>query len=222
MNRLAPHAGFPAPALALVLVLAATPATAADASWQVRVFGARVEPGDGYGFSDGANSITVEPEGTWGLGAGVEYRFSRRFGLGLTALVSDVEVATAARVAEFGAAASDRGDLGVQIYGLGLDVHLSPGRALDLVLTPAVALVDYDDLTVDLGDLGIAGDFAFDDETTASLGLRADLARGSWLLTGGIAYVDTSAEAVDAEVDGQKIVLEIDPLVVSFGIGYRF
>lgn len=217
MNRTALHSCW------LALALAALSALPADASsWQVRSFVAWVEPGDGFEARDGADFIRSRPEASWGFGAAADYRLSRRFGLGLTALWSDVEIDTDARVAALGGSAGDRGDLGVQIYSLGLDLHLTPGRAVELVLTPAVAFVDYDDLAIDLGDIGIVEEITFDDEVTAALGLRADLLRGRWLMTGGISYIETTAEAVAADVDGQTFALELDPLVISLGIGYRF
>ena len=110
-------------------------------------------------------------------------------------------------------------DQGASLLALGLNYHLTPGRRADWFIGLFGGLVDFDDTTYNA--LGEAFNFDYDDgEFGYGLNAGVDVpfgAESSWVLTGGLRYLLATAEEQSGASE-----LDVDPVIFSIGIGYRF
>lgn len=220
MSNLNPIAGAPGATLALLTYLAlATAPLHAEDRWQLRAFGAWGSAGSGWEMTEGSDFIKLETNGVSGWGLAVDYRFSPRFALELGYL--DTEVDTEASVSISGIEAGDSVDIGFQPFTLGLGINLLTGPAIDLVLSPQLAWINYSNPFVDLPEIDSVGELTLDDEVSWGLGLRLDVPLGSWIVSGGVDYFDATARVTNADVE-PDIRIAVDPWVVTVGVGYRF
>ena len=189
--------------------------------WRLRLAGIYVDPDfSGTGTDDDGNPIQVEAKGDTGLSLRAEYRFSRRLGfeLGLWRSNADFAVDFSGPSGNLRLVASPS----MTPLTAGLLVHLLPDRSVDLYLAGRFAYVFYGDATLEEPGLG-RQDFRADDDLSWSLALGADvpLGDGDWGLHFELAHLDTRLTLTNVD-DGEVSDLEIDPLVVSAGVVYRF
>lgn len=122
-------------------------------------------------------------------------------------------------------------DLRVTPLTLGLHVHFTPGAAVDVYAGPLLAWVAYGDLRVTGGlqilegdlvvgpftqSLGVDDDFAFGAKLGADVGLGA----GPWSLALAATWIDTGFSVQRVPVPAASV--DVDPIFVSLGLGYRF
>lgn len=205
----------------LVLVgVVAGAAHAQDTGWNVKVAGAYVGP-----------TGERELDGDIGFGLGVEYRWSRRFGVELGFLTTDLESETAL--------GGDEGPTGTLFTNLGttpvlarLNIHLTPNSPVDLYLGPVAGYLFNDDLEVrirgeafgspnTLPDVSLALDDSF--AYGAHLGLDVPIRDSGFFFNGGATYLVSDID-IEPPVfgDSDPGSFDLDPVVVHVGFGYRF
>ena len=208
-------------ALALT-AMSVMPARAAETepAWRLRFDLSWVDPSGDFVSADVGSSTFTAGFDT-GIGAGVrgEYQFTNMLGVEFGVLgASSVDVTSGL----FG------GTLGTSVevssfapFSVGLNVHLTQGRPIDLYLGPMLALVRYDsvDVRTTIGTASTSVSIDNDVGWGAILGLDIPLGGGGWLIQTNLRYIDTDIESSGG---GIPISSEFDPVIFSLGFGYRF
>jgi len=210
------------------LAVTAAPAGQDAGTWTVRGFGAWVgTTGDALRSGPPIDnfapvvefSLTLD-DGT-GAGLALEYRATRRLGIEALAVLADLDADFRLRVFDQGVSVSqETRDLSTDILGLGLNLHLTPQRRIDVYAGPLVALVRYGDVTADFagGEFIILADF--EDDTAFGVTLGADIALGSsgrWACSLALRRLWSSAKVADSIFE-----VDVDPLIASAGLAYRW
>ena len=209
-------------ALTFVLLMLTTMPAAAnddDSKWQLRIFASQVEADVDEIDSDG--DTRAESDSAVGFGASLEYRFNRRIGLEMGALVTDPDINIRQDQGN-GQTVTASDGLGLTPIFASLNFHLTPDRRFDVYVGPTLAYVLYDDLTFTVpGQNGarLEGDNEF--ALGLNLGFDAALGDSSWTFGGSAKYLDTTFDSTLAG-DDDRIELDVDPIIVSLGFGYRF
>lgn len=210
-------------AVALILCsLHPTAAFANDSPWQIRFAAVSMNTSSGtvnvpdeddelYTY-DGSNEI--------GFAIDVEYRASRRLGIdfGMISATPAFDVTVGEEPLSLTASADIRA---TPIYAA-LNIHLTPDSRFDLYVGPVLAYVVYEgfDLVVEPGlseSFTVENDFAFG----AVVGLDVALGDGGWSLNTAFRYLDSTLEA--RPVDETDVgTVDMDPMIFSIGVGYRF
>jgi outer membrane protein W len=207
--------------VAMVLAAAAAgAASAADERWQVRLAGVSAQT-DALGQADSSQG--------WGLG--LEYRFSPRFGVELGGLTTEPE--GAAEVELFaGTRLIFESSFRMTPVLARLNVHLLPGRRVDLYVAPVAGYVRMSDVTLRIRAEG-TGDaraeeavfeerIGTEDELAwgAALGVDIPVGHGGSALTLGATYLRLPLTV--SGPDGSEQGGDIDPLLLHVGYGFRF
>jgi outer membrane protein W len=205
----------------LALLFVAASVGAAESRWQVKVGGVWVRPDLSYKPSYPVfEHIKADSDNAIGLGLGLEYSFSDHLGLEVGALRANPDVNL--RVDLPGGKSIEGSDsLAFTPFTVGLAVHLTPGRPVDVYVVPALAYVVYGNLR-----FSAAGDTASldaDNQWTwgISLGAEVRLGEGPWRFNAGVSYIRTTLYATDIE-NGDPHKVDFNPFTVTLGIGYRF
>jgi outer membrane protein len=212
--------------LALLLGSAALPLAAADggardARWIVRGHGVWVSPtGDEVEESrpipEDRSTLSVS-DGA-GFGLGLEYRWTPRLGVELGAMTADLDADFLLETG--GVVLTDTETIATTSYSLGLNLHFAPGRRADVYVGGFVAMTAFDD-AIFLTEAGLREKRAWDDDYGfgAALGLDVPFRPGgAWTFSASARYLLTILEAEDS-TSGD---LDLDPLIVTAGVGYRF
>lgn len=201
-----------------VLGVAGAPgALAQEAKWTVRGALAQVMPsGDDLSAAlpDGSRFRFAADDGA-GLGLELEYRVRPRLGIELAALRADLD-------AELSIAAgglTDREESAFELYSAGVNYLVTPGRRLQVHAGAFVAMVFFDDV-IFFTESGRGDKLVFDDDVGFGVKLGLGRALGTqscWVVSLDVRYLQAILEG---EAPGQDA--DLDPLIVSVGIGYRF
>jgi outer membrane protein W len=235
-----PHPSAPAPSLAparlasraggflgllLVPLVASSWPAALEAQepsrFTLRGYGAFLSPTGDAVSVDHPESLertthTVTEDGS-GFGLSAEYRWRPRLGVELGVLVADVD--SGFRLESGSAAVTDVEAMGIESVSLGLNWHLAPERRFDFALGVFVAQTTFDDV-IFLTEAGRPVKLTFDDDHGFGVkaGLEAPFRRGGpWVVGFELRYLITILES---EIAGQD--LDLDPVLVLVGVGYRF
>jgi outer membrane protein W len=212
---------FVAPVVVLA-ALCATPAASAQQAegWSVRAAGVYYDPaGDSFVdtfLSDGATGVyTVEDAGT-GFGLFVAYRWSPRWSVEAGGLLTEVDNDYAFTLD--GQTVLDTDSVEVETYLVGVDWHFAPASRTDWTVGLFVAETSFTD-AVFLTEVGRTLERSFDDDHGfgVKLGGAWNLGASGWFAGLDARYLVTMQEG---EIGGQD--LDLDPLIVSAGVGYRF
>lgn len=213
-------------AIALALALAGTAGAAGsgDTGWQIRVYGAWVDPDLGSSIvNDDGEPVNVGSNSAFGYGVGLDYRASERISWSLDLLQVAPELTLSA---DLGPSLELRTEERMQVTPLllGMGWHVTPGGPVDVAVGPVVGWVQFGDVTFDVGD---EEPFRAVTANKPAIGARVAastaLGDGSWSLTGNVTYLKTDLEARNG--DGprfDKREFSYDPLIVTVGVGYRF
>ena len=204
----------------LLVLLMAMPAGAQE-RFELRVLGVGQSAAgdeirlDGSGTTSAA-SFTLS-DGT-AVGLELEYRWRPRIAFELMAHFGGYDAAF--ELGPGAAGRASRGSLGSETYTLGVNYVLAtPGRA-EITAGAFGGFSYYDDITLTHPATGVPETFRFDDDLGFGVKLGGSLSLGvdgRWLAVGALRY---QASILEGEVAGQD--MDVDPLSLTLGIGYRF
>jgi hypothetical protein len=202
-----------------LMVLMAARAAAAESGWSVRLYGVWGRPSLGLSEANSEVPIDAASNGALGAGAGLEYRFGRWVGLGFDLLHARPDIVLEV-AAPSGPLQASHG-LGFTPISVGPVFHVTPGRRVDLTLTAVLGVASYGDLQFASGGqtLRLQGGNA----AMWGLGAAVDVSPGSpnWTIHAGVRCYQSSPEFTNRD-NGAVGSAAVNPVVVSFGIGYRF
>ncbi len=207
-------------ALAVTTAVQTTRAADDDPAWTVRFDVAWADPsGDFEATATGAGTLETSFDSGFGAGLRGEYQFSPRFGLDLGVLsVGSVDISAGVVGGTTGS------NLEVSSFTpvtVGLNVHLTPDRPLDLYVGPVLAWVSYSGLDIRTAIATAGSSVSVDDDVGfgAIIGLDVPLGEWGWLIQANLRFIatDISNSGVAVTIDSK-----FDPLIVSVGFGYRF
>jgi outer membrane protein W len=211
--------------VALTIGLLATHASAADPSWQLRVFAAGFDPDTSETIVNPAGQeVRIVGKSALGAGVGLEHRFTPHIGLDLGVMAGTPKVELGQDVPVIGPVSLS--DSMTTVVGTAdLLVHLTPGRAIDLYVGAGVARIWYGDLSYGLEDLG-SFDVRVDNDVTWSVRAGVDIALGAdsgWIAVGGVRYIPSKLDVWQIDTPAEDAV-SFDFNIFSFtvGVGYRF
>ena len=224
-----------------VLVLIAAAGAEAREGWIVRLAGASVHPSgdltfderDSLPLGDGTTleeevRATIEADSAFGFCIDVEHRFNDLFGLGFTIMRADHDVdlsgsatvrlrddATNALLFETTESlAMPLGAVDMTPLLVGANFHFGGSERVDLYGGPFIGLIDFGDLIVEGERIAFKDEFAYG----ATLGLDVPFGQGGAAFSASARYMIAGAETDEPNSD----TLDLDPLVLLFGLGYRF
>jgi len=195
-------------------------ADAGDGPWQLRISGLSMNPtGDTVVVPDTGERIPFNAGNGYGFGIDLEYRASRRLGIdfGVLSATPVIDVL----IDEVGVISASAKPRITPLYA-GLNVHLTPDSPLDLYIGPMLAYVIYSsfDLVVDPWFLTEGFVTQNDFGIGVNLGLDIRLGDAGWLFTAAFKYLDTTLVASPPDESVGRT--DIDPMIFSIGVGYRF
>lgn len=214
-----PDAPRQAACCALLLLALAGPGAAAE-RFTLRVFGvAQSSAGDEIVLAGPAAADTARFSLADGTAVGLElgFRWKPRLELELMTQFGGYDVDLDARGA---GGRSANGSLGSETYTLGVNYRLSTAGRADITVGAFGGFSYYDDVTLTHPATGRPETFRFDDDLGfgAKLGIDLALDRAArWLASGSLRYQQSILEG---EIAGRD--LDVDPLSVTLGVGYRF
>ena len=198
-------------------------------SWTLRGFGVWIHPSDdpfpfGPPIEDPplagprlTPSFTLDDGSGWGLA--LEYRVTRRLGIEAQAILADLDSEFRLRFGEpVNTEGADRRELETDVYGLGVNFHLTPERRIDVYAGVFGALVSYGEFQ------GVVSGITFfqevDDDTALGVGLGADLfvdPSRRWAATAAVRRLWSTATPVEG-LGG----IDVDPVIVTAGVAVRW
>ena len=195
-------------------------ADAGDGPWQLRISGLSMNPtGDTVVVPDTGERIFFNAGNGYGFGIDLEYRASRHLGIDFGILTATPVIDVL--IDEVGVISASAQPRITPIYA-GLNVHLTPDSPLDLYIGPVLAYVIYSsfDLVVDPWFLTEGFVTQNDFGIGVNLGLDLRLGDAGWLFTAAFKFLDTTLVASPPDESIGRT--DIDPMILSIGVGYRF
>jgi len=209
-----------------VLSMLSLPLFAQSRSVDIIGFGTLVDPSGNSVFESngGLDDLDVQFDSEQGFGAAVNIFWSRRFSTELAASI--VEPDLQLRSQDPAAPLFATGSLEmIPITGV-LQFHLSPDGKVDPYIGAGVAYVLFDQVndSGDLGDIDVETiDFDDDAGLVLNAGLSIDITpRLAIYLDGKYVPVKSSATATFATGPGTTTDIDINPLIISAGLGFQF
>lgn len=204
----------------LVCVLFPVTAEAGDGRWRLRLFALSMNPtGDEVVVVGSGERIAFDADGGYGAGLELEYRASRRLGIDFGALTaSPVIDVLIDEVGVISASAKPR----ISPVYVGLNLHLTPEGPADLFVGPLLAYVVYSSFDLVADPWFLREYFVTENDWGygVNAGLDIRLGDGGWLVTAAFKYLVTTLEASPPDEGVGKS--DIDPMIFSVGVGYRF
>jgi hypothetical protein len=193
-----------------------------DPGWRIRFYAASIDFDNSNGYGHGSRP-GYDIDVGFGLGFNAEYRISPRLGLDLGILGgAAVDVAWNSYEAnDWVWAAYDT--LSFTPLSVGLDVHLTPRKNVDLYVCPMLAWVHYGGLVVHSGRDWTATTIDFDQDLGVGLGLGLGVPfseRERWFFNANLTYFESSLES--DSVIGSRMAGDHDATILGLGLGYRF
>jgi outer membrane protein len=205
---------------AAICALCPTAANAGDSPWRFRLFAVSMDPtGDTVFVPDTGERIHFDAGGGYGGGLELEYRASRRLGIDVGALTASPVIDVL--IDEVGVISASARPRISPVYA-GVNFHLTPDSTADLYVGPLLAYVVYSSFDLVTDPWFLREWFVTENDWGIGInaGLDVRLGDGGWLLTAAFKYVDTTLEASPPDESIGKT--DIDPMIFSIGVGYRF
>jgi|SRR6185436_11042903 len=191
-----------------------SPAIAADdTGWRLKLGGVAAQSTNGG-------------DTTFGGGLGLEYRASRRLGVELSALTSELDDKV-----EFDFFGEDtltiESTLRMTPVLAKLNLHLTPDHKADLYLGPVVGRMQYGDLDIEVrgGGESARGSARTRDDWAwgAHVGVDVPVGDRGVFFTAGATWLKAQVEIEgDPEDEEGDFRSDLDPLIAQVGFGYRF
>jgi hypothetical protein len=163
--------------------------------------------------------VDVGSRSALGAGAALEYRVQRWIGLALDGLHSRPGIVLDVDLPDGRRRVTDA--LGFTPISVGPVLHLTPGKVVDLTLAATAGLVLFGDLAfaADGETLELQGGSAFG----WSLGAAVDVHPGAsdWAIHAGVRRFASNPTFTNS-ANGVKGSMTFNPVVVTFGVAYRF
>ncbi|HKI00778.1 MAG TPA: OmpW family outer membrane protein [Thermoanaerobaculia bacterium] len=192
-----------------------------DPGWRLKLSGISAQPAGGLGFNSSA-----------GFGLGLEYRVSRRLGVELAAMTTemDSELSFEFFDSELFVVESS---LRVTPVLAQLNLHLTPDHRADLYLGPVFGRIRYGDLDIEVhgdgGSVPVAHVRTKDGYAWgAHIGMDVPVGGRGVFLTAGATYLKAKVEPAggagsdDDPDESGPATFDLNPLVAQVGFGYRF
>ncbi len=203
------------------LIAGSSPAAAETlgSRWSFEMGGVWMTPG-----GDAAEAAIPEGEARFsasdgsGFGIGLEYRIAPRWGIEVSARFTDLD--TEFQVETIGGMLRDTDTMGFELFGVGANYYLPLGAdRYSLRLGGAVIQSKAADQTF-LTETGGRSKLTFDDDIGFELAAGFDISLGAfrtWLIRAQFSYLQTILES-----DSDFRDMDLDPVMVSFGLAHRF
>ena len=186
-----------------------------ERNWRVRLFGAIAGNSGGVVVTSGSPHAGVAINGGAGAGVNFEYRYSPRMGfeIGAMAVGGNVRVGVGREYRRYGAGVEVDGYLPVTFA---LNYHpLKNSEIVDLYVGPLVASTFVS--SVGVGP-GVVVESRVDFGLGANLGVDINFGRRSrWSFNSAFKYISNVTNSGDRDSR-----FDFDPLIFSFGFGFRF
>jgi outer membrane protein W len=190
-----------------------------EGRWTIRGWGARVDPtddkwrGEYLGIDDASQFSLTRGIG---IGADAEYQMNRRWGVDF-GLMAGVPVEMHWMFDTVALWEMDTADLDVMAAFVGLNYHFLPDSRIDIFAGPFVSLFEFGSTSFKTANgydtkVDPDGEFALGAIVGFDIPFSAD---SSWIATGGVRYIPLS-------IEDSPIKFDVDPMIYSLGIGYRF
>jgi len=197
--------------MAVAIALLALPALAETPNGNLRVMFSSAQPTGSFtgSFDIGGGMIVpveIEADSTFAFGLIYEVRTGKRWGFesGVYFADFDFTIQGAGMSIDFGSA------LAIPLIA-GANFHVFSNERVDFYVGPQAVYTFWGNLDTPVGAAEIDGDFGFG----AVAGLDFRPGKSGWTLNLATRYLGTALSDMSAEVD-------VDPLLVEFGVGYRF
>jgi outer membrane protein W len=195
---------FAIPGALALAVAAAVPAQAAQADYNLKIFGgvAYVSPLSDDSLEGIADSVEASSEVGYEIGG--EWKPFNRFGFEVSYLDAKHDVEADGQVI---------GEVSLRPWNFTLNWHVINGEHFNWYLGPTVAFVDWSSL-----ELSGGGSVDVDSETTFGLSTGIDFGiTESFAIFGGLRWLDASVESDDLPNS-----VAVDPLFARVGVAFRF
>lgn len=206
--------------LSVALGMQPQTASAEDKPWRLRFSVVSIDPnGNTVTVSETGEQIPYSSSNALGVGIDLEYRASKSLGIDFGVLSASPGIAVEVGVQPFTVSAN--GDLSISPIYAALNIHLTPDSPVDLYIGPLLAYVKYGGFNLAAGP-GLNESFSTDNDFGFGgvVGLDVDLGDSRWIFNATVRYIDTSLTA--ASSDGGPGTTDIDPVIYSLGIGFKF
>lgn len=193
---------------------------AGDGPWRLRIAGLSMDPtGDTVVVPDTGERITFDAGNGYGFGFDLEYRVSRRLGIDFGALTASPVIEVL--IDEVGGVSASAKPRITPLYA-GLNVHLAPEGPVDLYFGPMLAYVVYSSFNLVVDPWFFTQGFVTENDfgIGVNLGLDVRLGGAGWLLTAAFKYLDTTLVASPPDESIGRT--DIDPMIFTVGVGFRF
>jgi len=197
-----------------------TAANAGDGPWRLRLFAVSMNPtGDTVVVPDTGDRIHFDASGGYGGGLEFEYRASRLLGIDFGALTASPVIDVL--IDEVGVISASAQPRISPVYA-GVNFHLTPDNTADLYVGPLLAYVIYSSFDLVTDPWFLREWFVTENDWGIGVNAGVDVRLGDagWLLTVAFKYLDTTLEASPPDESIGRT--DIDPMIFSIGVGYRF
>ena len=211
-------------AIALLTLMPAGWSQAADPGgaqdWWLRVDGVWVEPGVQQNDGD------FDVEGEAGVSVALERRISPRLGVELGALRTSSSFGLSSQVLDNLFFSTDR-ETDIDLFTLGLNVHLLPNSDTNLYIGPILGYFNYrdiifrDTLITDQTIRTLSGEAEDDEDFALGAQIGADIPLGDsrWGLHLSARYFDSELEVAVGE---DSVTYDFEPVIVGVGFSWSF
>lgn len=185
-----------------------------ERKWRMRLMIAAVGDG-GFALSSGGNhGDYVGTRGGGGVGINFEYRYSPKMGFEMGALALASNVGVWAKRDYY----HDWGSVGLESFvplTFALNYHpLKKTEVFDLFVGPLVSTTFYSNIGVGSAWGGAGVQSGVNIGLGVSLGADLNLGKSRWSLNAGLKYL--------ALTGGGNSDIDLDPLMMTFGVGFKF
>lgn len=206
-------------ALLLGAFLGANAAAEAKDQWNARVFATAMSTASNQIVLGGGAALTDSSfRLADGEGVALELEYLWRPRIGLELMVFFGELDAELRRGSAGLATTPVVAMGTETYTLGVNYRLDGWGRVEISLGGFAGFNYYDDVV--FSSVVANETFRFDDDLGFGVKAGFDLPIGTdgpWLVTGAARW---QSSILEGEVAGQD--MDVDPLTLSLGVGYRF
>jgi outer membrane protein W len=223
--------------LVIAVIALAVPGTSAAAAgngfWYLRGFGLWLEPDLDYRTTtEEGQHVRAEAESDFGLGVSGEFQFSRRLGVELGIFRATPAIDLRFDFPDLALSATSSDELTITSATLGLNIHLTPKQRFDVYVGPLLAYIRYSDLQFDVRANAVVDEVPivledhirlevdYDNAIGGVIGVDAPIRWEGWSVSARVSYLATELDVTGD--DGERRVLDFDPLVIGIGMSFRF